>query len=102
VRSNGVHGNTTKFFGRAFKGGDCVPVGARNFRQEFVYIVEDTGNVDPKKQQTMLTRGRFFSTEVELGMCVSKLLDTPKDAFQEAFVKSSSRVRCRIETRRRW
>ena len=84
MRSNGVHGNTTKFFGRAFNGGDCVPVGARNFRQEFVYIVEDTGDAGPKKQQTILTRGRFFSTEDELGTCVSKLLDTPKDVFSRS------------------
>jgi len=84
VRSNGVHVNITKFFGHAFNGGDYVPVGARNFRQECIGIVDDLGVVGPKKQQTILTRGRFFSTEDELGTCVSKLLDTPKDVFSRS------------------
>ena len=79
--SNGVHVNTTNFFGHAFNGGDYVLVDAQYFRQEFVDTVEDIGDVGPKKQQTILTRGRFFSTEDELGTCVRKLLDTPKDVF---------------------
>ena len=64
--SNGVHVNITKFFGHAFNGGDYVLVGAQYFRQEFVDIVEDIGDVGPKKQQTILTRGRFFPPRTSL------------------------------------
>lgn len=82
VRSNGAHVKITKKIVRSCSEWRCLPVGARIYRQQFVGIVDDLGDVGPKRQQTVLMGGRFVSTEDELGACVGKLLELSKDIFQ--------------------
>ena len=89
VQSNGTQIAVSKLiFGKALNVGDCLPVGAQVLDQQFVGSVNEDGTVRDARQRKVLTGGRFVSTEDELGACAAKLLEMPRDVFQESFVKS--------------
>ena len=87
--SNGVHVNTMKFIGHVINGNARLPVGARIYSQQCVGIADDLGDVGLRSKEAASNthKRNVFPTEDELGTCVSKLLDTPKDVSSRSFRK---------------